>query len=131
MLDVQCWALDVQRKKRHNMNSLTPILILLVLASLCLAATPSKEDYTRLANEVEFHLMTDVVRPWFPRCIDTETGGFHPNFSRDWTKGSPAPKFIVFQSRMTWITATLSKHRPALRDELDRKSTRLNSSHLV
>jgi mannobiose 2-epimerase len=100
------------------MNSFTSLLVLLILVSVCPAAAPTKDDYTRLADEIDSHLTRDVVRPWFPACLDAEAGGFHPNFSRDWTKGAPAPKFIVFQSRMTWITATLSKRRPHLRDEL-------------
>src|SRR5688572_3774369 len=99
------------------MNAVS-VLVLFALCCLCIGAAPGKAEYARLADEVESHLMKDVVRPWFPRCIDGENGGFHPNFSRDWTKGSAAPKFIVFQSRMTWITATLAKHRPQLRDEL-------------
>ena len=82
------------------MNAIS-MLVLLAFCGLCIAAAPTKDDYKRFADEIDSHLMTDVVRPWFPRCLDTETGGFHPNFSRDWTRGAPAPKFIVFQSRMT------------------------------
>src|SRR5687768_14642111 len=100
------------------MNTLLSLTVLLLLTSLCLAAAPSQADYLRIANEVDHHLNNDVIRPWFPACIDNETGGFHPNFSRDWKKGPPAPKFIVFQSRMTWITSTLAKHRPQLRDAM-------------
>jgi mannobiose 2-epimerase len=100
------------------MNPLASLVIVLLLSAVCLAAAPAKEEYLRLADEVESHLMKDVVRPWFPRCIDGENGGFHPSFSRDWTKGAAGPKFVVFQARMTWIAATLAEHRPELREEM-------------
>ena len=100
------------------MNTLLSLTVLLLLTSLCLAAAPSQGEYLRIANEVDHHLTNDVICPWFPACIDADAGGFHPNFSREWKKGPPAPKFIVFQSRMTWITATLAKQRPQLRDQM-------------
>jgi len=78
---------------------------------------PSAEEYTSLADEVESHLMRDVARAWFPRCVDEQNGGFHANFSRDWTKQPGSGKFIVFQSRQTWISSQLAMHRPGLRAE--------------
>jgi len=78
---------------------------------------PSAEEYTSLADEVESHLMRDVARAWFPRCVDEQNGGFHANFSRDWTKQPGSGKFIVFQARQTWISSQLAMHRPGLRAE--------------
>jgi len=49
-------------------------------------AAPGKETYLKFAEEAELMLRRDVLGVWFPRTVDTEHGGFHSNFTRDWKK---------------------------------------------
>lgn len=79
---------------------------------------PTKESYLQLADEVDAALRRDVLDVWFPRAVDKENGGFHPDFTRDWKPGARSGgKFSVFQGRMTWIAAEVAMRRPELRNE--------------
>ncbi len=78
-------------------------------------AAPGKETYMKLAEEAEQMLRRDVLGVWFPRTVDTEHGGFHSNFTRDWKKSPSDGKFSVFQGRMTWIAAQVAMRRPDLK----------------
>ncbi len=79
---------------------------------------PTRETYQKLANEVELALRRDVLDVWFPRTVDNENGGFHPDFTREWTPGAKSGgKFSVFQGRMTWISAQVAMRRPELKEK--------------
>jgi hypothetical protein len=67
----------------------------LFISALCLlpAILPAeelapipKEVYTRLATEMETHLDKHILKPWFPRAVDKERGGFIQDYSEDWTE---------------------------------------------
>ena len=78
-------------------------------------ARPGKETYLKLAEEAEEMLRRDVLGVWFPRAVDTEHGGFHSNFTREWQSAPSEGKFSVFQGRQTWIAAQVALRRPDLR----------------
>src|SRR5260370_36960854 len=77
---------------------------------------PTKENYLKLADEVEAALHRDVLSVWFPRTIDTQNGGSHAEFTPDWKPAASHGKHSVFQSRMTWIAAEVVVRRPELKD---------------
>jgi mannobiose 2-epimerase len=64
---------------------------------------------------LEEHLEDQILRPWFPKCLDEAYGGFQQSYLRDWREGPAEPKSLVFQARMTWVAATVARHRPRLR----------------
>jgi mannose/cellobiose epimerase-like protein (N-acyl-D-glucosamine 2-epimerase family) len=78
---------------------------------------PTRENYLKFADEAETMLRQDVLDVWFPRSIDSENGGFHSDFSRDWQPTKSEGKFSVFQGRMTWIAAEIAMKRPELKDQ--------------
>ena len=80
-------------------------------------APPGKETYLKLAGETEEMLRRDVLGVWFPRTVDSEHGGFHSNFTRDWKPAPSEGKFSVFQGRMTWVAAQVAMRRPDLREQ--------------
>ncbi|HEY1578048.1 MAG TPA: AGE family epimerase/isomerase [Terracidiphilus sp.] len=101
----------------------------LLLASACLchaqspAATPAsatspptRDTYLRLAAEMDTSLRTDVLNVWFPRSIDTQHGGFHSHFARDWKELPSDGKFSVFQGRMTWVASQTVMREPTFKD---------------
>jgi mannobiose 2-epimerase len=75
-------------------------------------------DLLQLAGETEAALRRHVIDAWFPRCIDTQDGGFYSNFARDWQREPSQGKFSVFQGRLTWIAAEAAARRPDLRERL-------------
>ena len=79
---------------------------------------PTRDNYRKLADEVDATLRRDVLDVWFPRTMDNENGGFRPDFSRDWKPAARSGgKFSVFQGRMTWIAAQVAMRRPDLKEE--------------
>jgi mannobiose 2-epimerase len=92
------------------------IVALCLLGSLC-AAQPTPQEYRSLADDVHRHFDANVLHVWFPRCVDTAHGGFRSTFSRDWKPAPKQDRFLVFQSRMTWLTSQVAMRRPELRDE--------------
>ncbi len=74
---------------------------------------PLKPDAAKLqALSREFgKALRDELSLWFPRCIDQD-GGFHYAFKRDWTLGEEKGKNLVFQTRMTWVSAFVSRKFP-------------------
>ncbi|MGA9586290.1 MAG: AGE family epimerase/isomerase, partial [Terracidiphilus sp.] len=108
------------------MKHLAPLVI--CLACLCAAprlpaqsvstgTQPTKENYLRLATEVDKTLHTDVLQVWFPRSVDYKHGGFHSHFARNWKELPSDGKFSVFQGRMTWVAAQVVLREPALKDQ--------------
>jgi cellobiose epimerase len=66
---------------------------------------PSAEAYLRVAAEVEENLQKEILDKWFPAAVEKENGGFHENYSNDWTRGAGNNKSIVYQARCTWTSA--------------------------
>jgi len=79
-------------------------------------AMPTREDYLKLAAEMESVLRRDLLDVFFPRAVDTEHGGFHSNFTRDWKRAPSEGKFSVFQARLVWVAAQVSLRRPELKE---------------
>jgi mannobiose 2-epimerase len=90
--------------------------VLLLLTRIC-QGQPLAETYAKLADDVHRHFDANVLRTWFPRSIDREHGGFNSNFSRQWELSDKQDRFLVFQARMTWLSAQIAMRRPELRDE--------------
>ncbi len=77
----------------------------------------NRANYLKFADDMETTLRKDVLGVWFPRSIDSENGGFHSNFTRDWRPAPSEGKFSVFQGRMTWLAAQIVIRRPDLKGE--------------
>ena len=76
---------------------------------------PTRADYSRLAREAGANLERHVLGKWFPAAID-RAGGFHQNFGPDWKRAEGSERSIVYQSRLTWISAQAAmryKNEPA------------------
>jgi mannobiose 2-epimerase len=73
-----------------------------------------ERDLNNLVVAAEAMLVAHSLACWFPRCIDGRQGGFHQDFGNDWSPGPVGQKSLVFQSRMTWVAATMARRRPNL-----------------
>lgn len=97
----------------------------------------NREAYRRLARETEASLQNDVLDKWFPAAINANEGGFFENFAEDWSRGDArdrnlshqarrtwwkwwqsrakrgCERHIVYQARLTWLSAQASLHDPA------------------
>ena len=70
-----------------------------------------------LAEQMDEFLVTHVLGPRFPRCVDREHGGYQVNYARDWSATDDRSRFIVYEARVLWTAATVARLRPAMRDE--------------
>lgn len=87
-------------------------------AATCLAADgssipPTKENYLRIAAEVETNLQKEILQKFFPVTVDEQGGGFYENYSLNWTRTAGGNKSIVYQSRLTWTSAAAAGRFPA------------------
>lgn len=64
-------------------------------------------EILHLAEQMEASLWKDLIDPWFPACIDAK-GGFWQVYDREWRRKPSNIRGVVFQSRMTWVSATLA-----------------------
>jgi len=78
------------------------------------APAPTRATCLRLADQMERHLKDEVLAKWFPACVDKEHGGFHASFTQDWKRGLDTSRFLVFQGRMTWVSAKVALCYPEL-----------------
>lgn len=78
------------------------------------ALRPSIQEYSRLAQDMDHHLRTEILPAWFPRTIDSQYGGFHSNYRNDWSPFGANQKGLVYESRMTWLAATVAAEYPDL-----------------
>jgi mannobiose 2-epimerase len=92
--------------------------VLICCAAACAAAEapstpPTKETYLRIAAETEANLRKEILEKFFPVALDEQGGGFHENYSLDWTRAPGGDKSIVYQSRLTWTSAQAARRFPA------------------
>ncbi len=94
------------------------IAVLISGTATCLAAdapsiSPTKENYLRIAAEVETNLQKEILQKFFPATVDEQGGGFYENYSLNWTRTAGGNKSIVYQSRLTWTSAAAARRFPA------------------
>jgi mannobiose 2-epimerase len=82
------------------------------LTSIAIAAEIPPDAYRRLAVQTEASLQHDVLEKWFPAAVDRQGGGFFENFKEDWSRGNGGEKSLVYQSRLTWLSAQAALHDP-------------------
>ena len=74
---------------------------------------PTKAEYSRIANEVEANLQTQILDKFFPAAAGEKGGGFFENYALDWTRQPGDTRSIVYQSRLTWTSAEAARRFPA------------------
>jgi mannobiose 2-epimerase len=100
----------------------TILALLLALPAVAFAQTaasdpalpPTKDNYLRIAADVEKSLQTDDLQKFFPATIDP-AGGFFETFDQTWTHTNPArdtTRSVVYQSRLTWLAAQAAMRYP-------------------
>ncbi len=108
--------------RRHALRSLGHAAAALSCAGFwakrtVLAADGGNTIRGQLADEIERVMWDKVLEAWYPRCLDTQRGGFHEHFSRAWTRGPTDSKFLVYQARQTWTAAAVALAYPQRKGE--------------
>lgn len=94
------------------------IAVVVSVGRSCFAADPgpstrpAREVYLRLAGEVEANLQKEILDRWFPGAVDDRGGGFVENYGNDWKRTPGNDKSLVYQSRLTWMSAQAAHASP-------------------
>ncbi|MGE3075214.1 MAG: AGE family epimerase/isomerase [Dehalococcoidia bacterium] len=70
------------------------------------------KSFRTICAEMQAVLRRHVMDAWFPRCIDLERGGFHPDFDQQWRRRPPKTRILEFQARQTRVAAQLAEAFP-------------------
>lgn len=85
----------------------------LILLALLLCPSPSTAqtaaELRATAPELEANLTGNIIPFWYPRTIDTEYGGFLIDHDASGRFRGNAPKALVTQARMVWLSARLHR----------------------
>jgi len=87
-------------------------LLLLLPFSLTIAYSQSPAVRTRIAKEMEYSLVNELLKPWYPRSIDSINGGFTSAYNFDFTEAKNQDKMIVTQSRHVWTNSKAAERYP-------------------
>jgi mannobiose 2-epimerase len=92
------------------MKNLSFLILLAVVPALfsCQPGAPN----TKLSDDIEHHLRTEVLDKWYPLAIDSVDGGFLSSFSYDFMPVGDQDKMIVTQSRHVWTNAKAAERYP-------------------
>jgi len=94
---------------------LTGIGILLFSCS-----TPVKDSQNsdqKIINELTESLNKGILDIWYPRTIDSISGGFLSDFDYKWEMKGPQNKMIVTQSRHVWTCSTVAEFYPEKKEQ--------------
>ncbi|HLX64057.1 MAG TPA: AGE family epimerase/isomerase [Planctomycetota bacterium] len=98
-------------------STLAALLLVSLGSTILLGADYSTDEYKRLAGEFEAHLQKHILKPWFPRAVDKERGGFIQDYAEDWSEKRDGNKTLVYQARLTWMAAQVAISFPELAKE--------------
>lgn len=94
------------------MKSLAGCLFFLLCTSASAAESLSPDECRRIAEQAEASLRHDVLEKWFPAAVDRSHGGFTENFTANWSRSRDEERTLVYQSRLTWLSAQAAAHDP-------------------
>jgi mannobiose 2-epimerase len=110
---------QMSNRLRPSISSLTvAATILLAACQLQRPAIGTVErrtngNRTALAAAIRRSLHDDVLRAWYPKAVDVDSGGFLTQFDWRFVPTGNQEKMIVTQSRHVWTTARASQFFPA------------------
>ena len=84
---------------------LIPCFIVFFVVTLSFTHQDERE---RIAAELEKSIQTELLNAWYPKCVDTQYGGFLTTFTYDFKPTGEQDKMIVTQARHTWSNAKAS-----------------------
>jgi len=113
------------KPEKTNLNLMTFALLILLLPA-CGMKNRSGNDTSspriasaELAKEFEESLAQMILRPWYPRIIDSAYGGYIADLEYDWTCSETSrEKVLVQQSRHLWTTSFVHEYDPQMEEFL-------------
>ncbi len=93
--------------------NLTFTLAILILLWACVHPEKKAESSDqKIATQLSDALSKGILQVWYPRTIDSISGGFLSDFDYKWEMHGPQNKMIVTQSRHVWTCSTVAEFYP-------------------
>jgi mannobiose 2-epimerase len=77
----------------------------------------SQSSDQKIIDELSESLNNGILEVWYPRTIDSISGGFLSDFDYKWEMKGQQNKMIVTQSRHVWTCSTVAEFYPAKKDQ--------------
>jgi len=77
----------------------------------------SQSSDQKIIAELSESLNNGILDVWYPRTIDSISGGFLSDFDYKWEMKGQQNKMIVTQSRHVWTCSTVAEFYPAKKDQ--------------
>ncbi|MBV5313417.1 MAG: AGE family epimerase/isomerase [Prolixibacteraceae bacterium] len=77
----------------------------------------SQSSDQKIIAELSESLNNGILEVWYPRTIDSISGGFLSDFDYKWEMKGQQNKMIVTQSRHVWTCSTVAEFYPAKKDQ--------------
>ena len=91
----------------------TALLQVVGFFSVCLLSVDTRaQDRATIAAQMKFSMVDELLKPWYPKAIDTAYGGFLSSFSYDFKPVGNQDKMIVTQARHVWSNAKAAEQFP-------------------
>jgi mannobiose 2-epimerase len=96
--------------------------LLLIWTGILLFSCSSPQKVSQSADqkiigELSESLNNGILNVWYPRTIDSISGGFLSDFDYKWEMKGRQNKMIVTQSRHVWTCSTIAEFYPAKKDQ--------------
>lgn len=89
--------------------------ILLFSCSSPVKDSPASDQ--KIISELTESLNKGILDVWYPRTIDSISGGFLSDFDYKWEMKGPQNKMIVTQSRHVWTCSTVAEFYPEKKEK--------------
>lgn len=98
------------------MKLLSRLIAILLFPLACAAQQAAAQKATRAAicKEMQYSMVYELLKQWYPASIDTVYGGFLSSFTYDFKPGSNQDKMIVTQARHIWSNARAAELFPTV-----------------
>lgn len=89
----------------------------ILLFSCSAPVKKSQNSDQQIISELSESLNKGILDVWYPRTIDSISGGFLSDFDYKWEMSGPQNKMIVTQSRHVWTCSTVAEFYPEKKDQ--------------
>ncbi len=98
---------------------LFPVILFLYLISSSCSVQEKKMDSNdeKIFNELSESLNKNLLDLWYPRTIDSLSGGFLSDFDFEWKMKGLQYKMIVTQARHVWTCSAVAEFYPEKKDQ--------------
>ena len=95
------------------MKPIVTLICTVILIFSCSAPEKASQlSDQKIFNELSEALNKGILEVWYPRTIDSISGGFLSDFDYKWEMKGPQNKMIVTQSRHVWTCSTVAEFYP-------------------